>query len=285
MGKFSLLTSLRNTQLVESFIEEAINNAKNTCGKYLCSVQLFGGLVKGQFSKGVSDVDLLFIVTDDCPLETVRRLEHELEKLEIKYGFLNPGDVLLYTFASRTALFKSHFVLRLGSLKSMDFRAMFKEGQGFDFSIGPILFPFAPARLVIQNMLLGSKTLYGDRVVKTLDLPLPSFLEFNKSFIVSLLISIFGALASIVSPVGTRFSIEAIKWHILNAYAYLEQKATDVKSATQYVISKENLITPVIINRFLRLRKKYSRDLIFSFICPLYLLFIHLVMLLRLYKR
>ena len=219
-SKFYSLAHPRDTHLVESFIGEAITNAKNICGKYLSSIQIFGGLVKDQFCRGVSDVDLMFIVADDCPLETVRELENRLKELEIKYGFLNPNNVLPYTFASRTALFKSHFVLRTGNLKNMNFQALFKEGGGFDLPFGSILFPFAPTRLVIRNVLLGCKTLYGDRIIDALNLPMPSFLDFNKSFIVSLSISIFGAFASIISTAGTRFSLEAMKWHILNTYAY-----------------------------------------------------------------
>jgi len=267
-------------QKATAFMKEATSSAKSICGRHLCSIYLFGGLAKGQFSKDMSDVDLLFIVTDDCPPEVVKELEHKLINLEIEYEFLkrNSWDKLLYIFALRTALFRSHFILRQGSLRSMNLYALFKEGRGFDFSFGRLLFPFAPAKLVIRNILSGRKILFGNDLIQTCNLPSPTFLDFHRSFIVALAISIFGVVASIIFCTGTFFSIEAIKWYILNIYAVLEHKIPDIRSATQYVVTKEPRFSSLVFRKFLELRENYSRDVIFSFISPLYLLYIHLTL-------
>ena len=235
--------------------------------------------MKGQYSSEVSDVDLLFIVTDDCPSETVKELEDNLINLEIKYEFpkFARHNQLLHIFALRTALFKSHFILRLRSIRKMDLYALFKEGKGFDFPFCRLLFPLAPAKLVIQNVLLGRRILYGKDTIEE-DLLSPTLLDFHKSFILSFAISIFGVMTSFFSRIGTFFSLEAVKWHVLNSHSLLENKVTDLKSAIQYIIAKDSLFSPLIMSNFLKLRKKYSRDLFFSFLTPLYLLYIHFIL-------
>jgi len=264
---------------VEVFIDKAIDHAKQICGNYLLSVYLFGGLAHGEFSREVSDVDLLFIIDDTCPDEIKQRLEKNLEELEIRHGFLKGDEenILFSIFASRTALFKSHFILKLRSLKNMDFQTMFEEGKGFDLPLGKILFPLAPSRLVIRNVLTGSKILYGNDIIKTLDLFSPNWTDFNKSLFVSMCMSIFGILFSLIAKSGTRFSLEAFKWYIINSHSFIKGKPSSVKIAEVYIRSK-CAYGWIVIDRFSKLRKHYSRDLVFSLISPLYIVCIHSIL-------
>lgn len=66
-------------------------------------------------------------------------------------------------------------------------------------------------------------------------------------------------MASTVYNTGTLFSMEAVKWYILNVYALLENKTTDVRSATQYIVRKESLFSSLVLRKFLELRENYSR--------------------------
>jgi predicted nucleotidyltransferase len=62
-----------------------MDSAMTMCGQHLIAIYIFGGVAKGYFSKDVSDVDLLFIVSDDCSEEVVNMLENRLIHLEAKY--------------------------------------------------------------------------------------------------------------------------------------------------------------------------------------------------------
>lgn len=265
---------------IQNYIKKVIEYSKKICGEHLLSIYLFGGLAKGYFIKGVSDVDLLFIVSDTCPLSIIKKLERTLERLEVKHGLLNINDNFLYfIFASRTAMFKSHFILRLGSFKKMDFQAMFLEGKGFELPLGNFLFPLAPSRLVIRNLLRGRYLLYGHDVIKDVNLPLPSISDFNKSFVVSLSLSMFGIISSLISRVGTKFSLEGFKWYILNAFSILENQTPYVPSAIKYIRLKCPPLSLFVVERFEKLRKKCCQDIIFCFIAPLCLLILHIILL------
>jgi len=265
---------------IQNYIKKVIEYSKKICGEYLLSIYLFGGLTKGYFVKEVSDVDLLFVVSDACPLGIIKKLDKTLEHLEVKHGLLNISDNFLYLiFASRTAMFKSHFILRLGSLKRMDFQAMFLEGKGFELPLGKFLFPLTPSRLVIRNLLRGRCLLYGHDVIEDANLPLPSISDFNKSFVVSLILSIFGIISSFISRVGTKFSLEGFKWYILNAFSILENQTPYVPSAIKYIRSKCPTISSFAVERFEKLRKKYHQDIIFRFITPLCLITLHITLL------
>jgi len=263
---------------VEAFIGETVHVARKICGDHFLSLYLFGGLVYGEF-KETSDVDLLFILDEECSEETKTKLEKALETVEIKDGFLKTDkeNALFYIFAYRTALFKSHFVVRLKSLKEMNLKRLFIEGRGFDLRFGMTLFPLGPSRLVIRNVLAGGIIVYGDDVINTIAMPKPSPSDFNKSLVMSLFMSVFGALFSFMSRSGTRFSLEAFKWYIINAHSFLIDKPSNVKLAESFIRSRVGQI--IFLSRFSRLRKDYSRDLVFAVFCPLCIIYLHFKLL------
>ncbi len=57
------------------YFEQVVRESSGICGDKLRSVILFGSLVRGEFSESVSDVDLLFVVSDDTPHVTIKRLD------------------------------------------------------------------------------------------------------------------------------------------------------------------------------------------------------------------
>ncbi|UCB60830.1 MAG: nucleotidyltransferase domain-containing protein [Candidatus Bathyarchaeota archaeon] len=263
---------------VELFTERAISRAKEICGKHLVSIYLFGGLASGEFTDDASDVDLLFIIDDRCPQEKKGKLEQALRSLEAKHGFLRLGQEspIFSIFASRTALFKSHFILRLQSLKNMDYVSMFYEGKGFDLPLGRILFPFAPSKLVIRNILTNAKILHGIDSIEALSPPSPSWSELNKAFLASLLMSIFGIFLSFITKSGSRFSMEAFKWYILNTHSFFKGSSSSVKKACTF-FRTSFFHTWIITSRFCKLRKCYSRSFTFNFIVPFYITLFHMI--------
>jgi len=266
-------------EFVKTFMREAVSLARQTCGDQLLAVYLFGGLARREFSAEASDVDMLFILVDGCPIQKRRRLEQALQSLEIKYGLLRIGkeNSLFCVFACKTALFKSHFILSSKSLREMDFKSMITEGKGFDVFPGSFLFSLAPSRLVIRNVLVGSELLYGKDFVSELVLPSPTLLDLNKALLVSLGISAIGIVSSLITKSGTRFSLEGFKWYILNACSFMTCRPSSVRLAQNY-LRHYFPRSWVIINRFAQLRRVYSRDMIFSLANPFYILSAHLIL-------
>jgi predicted nucleotidyltransferase len=259
---------------VEAFIEETVHTARKICGDHFLSLYLFGGLVYGEF-KETSDVDLLFIIDDKCSDEIKSKLEKALETVEIRHGFLKTDkeNALFCIFAYRTALFKSHFVVRLKSLREMNFKSLFIEGKGFDLPFGTTLFPIGPSRLVIRNILAGGRIVYGIDVINTIAMPKLSSSDFNKSLVMSLFMSMFGVLFSFISKSGTRFSLEAFKWYIINAHSFLTNEPSNARLAESFI--RLQVGQRIFLLRFSELRKNYSRDLVFALFCPLYIIHLH----------
>ena len=262
---------------VQSFINDALNSATDICDHDLIAVYLFGGVAKGYFSQKVSDVDLLFIVSDDCSDENLNTLEDRLQNLERKYGILQTDSFDSLYLAFQTALFKSHYVLRLGSLRNMDYSAMFLEGRGLSFLKRnmKLLKSLSTSRLMFRNILKEATILFGEDVVKQLSVPPAISTDYVSVFMASWTISIFGLISSLFSRSSTRFSLEAVKYYIHNVYSLLNNKTTTINQSINYALSKHLLPKSFIIEKFVKLREAYSYDFLFCAVIPLYLLITH----------
>src|SRR5690348_632027 len=71
---------------VSDFLENVKNICRMVCGHHLVSIRQFGSVTDGQYKPGISDIDFIVLVTDDCPLETMDKLRSELGRLETKHN-------------------------------------------------------------------------------------------------------------------------------------------------------------------------------------------------------
>jgi len=266
----------RLPSFVQSFINDALNSATEICDHDLIAVYLFGGVAKGYFSKNVSDVDLLFIVSDDCPDKTLNTLEDRLENLERKYGILQTESTDLLYYAFQTALFKSHYILRLGNLKNMDASAMFLGGRGLSFlKFSMKLFKaLSTSKLMIANILREARIVFGQDVAKQMTIPSTTSTDVVNTFMASWIVSMFGLVSSVFSRSGTRFSLEAMKYYIHNVYSILNNETATINQSIN-ALSKHFLPKSFVIDKFIKLRKAYSHDFLFCAVMPIYLLIAH----------
>jgi len=275
------MTQARHLDYVQSFVAKALDLAANVYLQDLVSVYIFGGVAKRDYCRRTSDVDLLFIVSDSCSKEVIARFETEMENLEIEQGILpsESEDLLFYAFACKTLFFKSHFTLRLRSLRNLDFEAMVLEGRGFRLALWKILsrtmLRLGPSRLVIRNMLRGAKLLVGQDLLSDIVLPQTTRSETTRIFVMSWLISVFGIVSSVFSRSSTRFSLEAMKWYVLNVYSIFHGEAATVDSSLRFAFANDLLSQSFVIDRFIRLRENCSYDLLFNAILPIYLIAAH----------
>lgn len=261
---------------VQSFISESLGSAMKICGQHLIAVYIFGGAAKGYFSKDVSDVDLLFIVSDDCSDEDVSMLENRLVRLEAKYGILQTDKVDLLYYAFQVSLFKSHYILRLKNLQEMDSSSMFSAGNGFKLLKYNIkLFDsIVTSRLMMRNILKESRILCGQDVLKQMTTQPTTSTAVVSIFLVSWILSMFGFISSMFSRSGTRFSLEALKWYLHNIYSTLNDETTTIKQSINYALSKHLLPRSFFI-KFLEIRNTYSPNLAFCAVTPLCLMIAH----------
>lgn len=276
--KGSRMTQTEQLDHAKAFVAKALNLAANVYQQHLISAYVFGGVAKEDFCRKTSDVDLLFIVGDSCPDEIIDQFEAKMERLEIEQRILlaETVDLLFLAFACKTLFFKSHFTLRLRSLKYLDFSVMFSEGKGFRLTfwkiLGRIMLPFGPSKLVIRNMLKGAKLLTGQDLLRDLVFPQITRSETTKIFIMSWLISIFGIVSSAFSRSSTRFSLESMKWYVLNVYSLFHEEASTVDRSLRFALANGLLQQSFVVDRFVCLRKDCSYDLIFNAILPIYLI-------------
>lgn len=258
---------------VREHVQQVIQKSVAICGGHLRSVVLFGSAARGQFSEGVSDVDLILVVSDDTPNHVVRKLDTELERFEENQGPMKHRSHFLKVFAYKTALFKSHFVVREGALRSLDTRRLFNQAGGSSLPLGRLLFFLAPADLVLWNVLRSAAVVHGENVISSLRLPAPTYSAIVHSFLVSFALSLFGALTSVLFADGTMFSLESLKWFLLDLQSYHNNQPLGVLDAVGFA---EALHPSPILSQFTNLRQHYAGSVSFSLLCPAYLILLFL---------
>ena len=253
-----------------SYFEQAILASSGICGDKLRSIILFGSFAHGDLSKSVSDVDLLFVVSDDTPDATIEKLDSALKKLESSVGPARSRSHFLWVFASRTALFKSHFIVRHGTLLSLDAGRLFEEAESFKLPFGRLFFHLAPKELVVSNILKGAVVVWGENILGNISNPDPLG-SLGRVFIVSMVLSLFGAVSSLIFYDGTFFSLEAIKWFLLDT----SPRSTAGPPGLNKAITKIRGWGPSHMLRiFIGLRERYRRSVMFSLTCPFYLCYL-----------
>ncbi len=262
------------TASVSGFIDDVKSISRAVCGDRLVSIRQFGSVIDGYYKPGISDVDFIVLVTDDCSLETMNALRSELARLEAQHnvaGFRQVGAVQR-VIASRTALFKSHFVFYRSTLEKQQYSQLIEEAETLNLSGGThlqsLLRIILPWRLVLANVVSQSQLVYGQDTLGGYEPLVPWRTEAAKAFLVALAMSLLALVQSLVSSDGTRLSLEATKWYLIDVNSCLMRKRVNLESSVE---SFRSFGTQVFLDRFMKLRNRYYSDRLFSMFCPLYL--------------
>ncbi len=262
---------------VSGFLDEVKEISRAVCGDRLVSIRQFGSVIEGQYRPGVSDIDFIVLVTDDCSLETMDALRSELARLEAQHnvaGFSKAGAVQRI-IASRTALFRSHFVLHRSTLEKHQYSRLIEEAEAFDLSgglsLGGLLRIFLPWRLVLANVVSQSRLVFGEDSLDNYELLVPWEAEATRAFLVALALSLLGLVHSLLSSDGTRLSLEATKWYLIDVNSCLTRKRVNLAASVE---GFRSFGVGVFLDRFMKLRNQYSSDRLFSMSCPLCLSFL-----------
>ena len=262
---------------VSGFLEDVKSICRMVCGDHLVSIRQFGSVIDGQYKPGISDIDFIVLVTDDCPLETMDKLRSELARLETKHNVagLRQVSALQRVIASRTALFKSHFVFHRSTLETQQYSRLIEEAETFNLSGGlhlqSLLRIILPWRLVLANVVSQSQLVFGEDTLDSYEPLVPWRTEAAKAFLVALSMSLLGLVQSLVSSDGTRLSLEATKWYLIDMSSCLKRRRANLESSLE---SFRSFGTAVFLDRFMKLRNRYYSDRLFSMYCPLYLCYL-----------
>ena len=204
-------------------------------------------------------------------------LRSELARLEAQHniaGFRQAGAVQR-AIASRTALFKSHFVFHKSTLETQQYSRLIEEAEAFNLSGGlhlqSLLRIILPWRLVLAIVVSQSQLVFGEDTLDSYEPLVPWRTEAAKAFLVALSMSLLGLVQSLVLSDGTRLSLEATKWYLIDVNSCLKRRRMNLESSVE---SFRSFGTAVFLNRFMKLRNRYYPDRLFSMYCPLYLCYL-----------
>lgn len=231
------------------------------------SVVLFGSVVTGGFSGGVSDVDLLLVLRDDAPATAAADLTHRVAALEAQHGVGKaeawPPSRLL-TLANRlTANQRAFYVCRRADMLSGQparilgiprSQAAFVDGVAVPSIVGS-------GRTLAGEELLAQVPL---RPIQRRDVMLAAFSLVNQ---VLLSVVLYPFL-----PEATKYAMDALKRSVHNCY--FTHHARPAALADEVAFFQQRLTLPVV-GDLLRRRAHYQPSLLFVLRCAPAILRLH----------
>lgn len=253
--------------MAASYVEAVLLLARKT--KEIVSVIAFGSFAKGGFSEK-SDVDLIIVVSNDCPTTTMRRINGALEALAVAFGFSKPrknlGNAIFSALLAQTGMLTSHFVTRQGDFTGMNFHRIFNTNKVLTFLI-------VPKEIVLAGALSHTKTLFGSNLVTQRNPRRPGSGQLAKSFVMNFLIATSAIILTPFIERAFELSLEATKWCLFEEYFYTYGDSPSVNVVAQKFVSKG--IRPAFVQRVLALRNQRASDTRFLLEAPAALIRIH----------
>lgn len=266
------------TGKAERYVSEAIEIVRRLAPEYLYIALIFGSLISKHVTRS-SDVDLLLVFDDAIPERMIKLIDQALEYLEAKYGFnekeKNFWEHLYRALNRMTGMYKSHFICKKQDLIKFNFARIFNVSR----IMSKIL---APKCFVLKNFLFFAKVIYGDadfvsRSKKLLQIILPEcpVIDWIKSIIMNLLLSLGALFASIFSKKSHLYALEAIKWSFYVGMYYINNNLQP--TLTNVIKHFKKIINKNFIERFLKSKRNMVRDPLLLLLAPFYVIYIHLV--------
>jgi len=206
---------------VESYLKSLIEHSRRILKENLVSVILFGSIARNEASI-TSDVDVLLIVRDanvnTKKLEKISRLLAARHKLIfIPRGFFGK---LFYALSQATGMFRPVFIARKDDIENWRFQKIFRVSK----FMSKIL---APTNAVKYTISKSYRILYGEDIIKILNIAPPTFKEIIKSLVMNLLLAISSVVLIPLHKKTYKFVYEAVKWSLFN-YAYASDKSPSI---------------------------------------------------------
>ncbi len=262
----------------ENYLKDILHILVNKFGEDLISIILFGSFAEGYYSKGVSDVDVIVVLSNSCQKEDLESARATISSIEKRYNFLQTGsgfaDRILSLSSEHTGMFLSYFVCREIDILRGDFSRIFFRNR-FLFLLSDAI---VPKNIILTNIFKRYKVIYGRNLVLEAKINDIVFTDIIKCFIINFTLSLAAIILYPFSDKATKYSMEAMKWSLINCRTYIKKKSTNLNESAEYF--RKNRIIRAYINELMDLRKCYRNNKYFAIKLPFRIICIHSVTLL-----
>jgi hypothetical protein len=172
-------------------------------------------------------------------------------------------------------MFMSHFLTKKKFWDQAIFHKIFQVNKVFSAM-------FAPRNIVLGNVILNSRILFGDDVRQVIKPKIKiSIREIFRSTVMNLFISMFSILISPRKDLNSiKYSLESIKWSLKASNYYCFEDTKPLDNIIERFITFEKPIkrnkSKEFFNEFKKLRRNPWNNFKFMLACPIQILRIHL---------
>jgi predicted nucleotidyltransferase len=261
------LPSPRNAG-VQSYLEALVKPSAHE-GQSLVSLVLFGSAARGDFSEGVSDVDLIVVIPDDATRASRLRLREDVARLEAGHGFRLPtarSRGALQALIERAAGHAlSCFVCTRGDLLSGD------VARVLDLRRLEALFV---DRIVFATIVASAVTVWGEELLPRVPVPPVRRLDVFKALFAFSGQVLLSAVAFSALPDATRYAMGALKRSLHSCFFCYHQRTAALEEEVEFFHQRLGATHALV--ELLALRRQYRRSFAFVIRCLPALVRLHL---------
>ena len=253
---------------VQAYIEALVH----TCVQNrtpLVSVVLFGSAAKGGFSKAVSDVDVIVVVSDDASRAKRLRLSDDVARLETLHELRpatthSPGGLQARIERAVGHGF-SCFVCTQSDLISGD------VARVLDLRAWEALFV---DRIVFASIVTSAVTVWGTDLLPRVPVPSVRRLDVFKALFGFASQVLMSAVTFPVLPDATKYAMGALKHSLNSCFFCYQQRTTTVEDGVAFFNRRLGASRTLV--ELLSLRRQYRRSFAFVIRCLPTLVRLHL---------
>jgi hypothetical protein len=240
---------------IDAYVTDIVRVASGSRGS-LVSVILFGSASTGGYADGLSDLDLLLILTDDTDPAEKERIGRAVRGLEALHRFTKPqqgkGGALgaMQSIANRvTANARTFFICTKADLLSGD------SGQVLDL---PKIQAVFIDRIAVPSILSSGVTLWGENLLPQVRLPPIRRIDVGKSFFGLFNQLVFVIAAYSLLPGATRYALDILKRSVHSCYFCHHGRSAAISVEVGYFERRYG--EDPALQRLLSLRREYRRS-------------------------
>ncbi|MFX0205793.1 MAG: hypothetical protein ACFFDT_07370 [Candidatus Hodarchaeota archaeon] len=249
--------------IVKSFLEKKYLNE-------LVSIVLFGSMLDIDKNRSShTDIDLLVIVKDDCPITTFNQIKQNLFALEATYlsRFCKKEFWVIKGLQFATGMFVNSFVCRYSDFRERKFKV---------FSINRIMSKLAPQNSVWWSIQKRHQIIWGENVFRSWKtFPLMTKSDLLRSLLMNWLLATGALFIYPIYAQSAKFSMEAIKWSLFTWRNYWQLSLFAPNQIIGKYCKNASILELQVLSCFIEYRKRGKSNNYFPILALIFVLVIH----------
>ncbi len=238
----------------------------------LVSIILFGSLADNQGDQTHStDVDLLIIIKDTCPIPIFNKINRELLGIEAQFKPTKNSfyDLFRKGLQNATGMFINLFICRHSDFTTRNFTGV--------FGVNPLMaFLFAPKTSVWISLQQRHKIIWGEEIFAgSKEDASMQFSDVLRSFSMNLLLSLGAISLSFIMSSMTQFAMEAVKWSLFTWKNYSNLPNTSLPMICSEYARNASTSEKRLLSAFLNFRQTQKPDNFLLLLAPLFIFSLH----------